>query len=259
MIGRDSGAPMDPAETLTRRLLSDAGVTPGMHVLDVGCGRGDVALMLADIVGDHGRVVGVDRDANAITVAKARARALGLTNLAFAVKDLDAVSLDLGPFDAVIGRRVLMYLPDPARVVAALASLLRPGGLVVFQEHDATVGPGLGGQLPLHEQVHDWIWKTVAGEGGDTRMGLHLHGALTRAGLVVEQVRADAVILTPTVSPPIVAIVRAMLPRLAAQGVARQQDVDIETLEARLANERRAANATCIWDMAFGAWARKPV
>jgi SAM-dependent methyltransferase len=230
-----------------------------MHVLDIGCGRGDVALMLADIVGEQGRVVGVDRDVQALATAKARARSLGLTNLAFAAKDLDALSLDIGSFDAVIGRRVLMYLPDPARAVATLAGLLRPGGLVVFQEHDATVGPRISGSLPLHEQVHDWIWKTVQGEGGDTRMGFHLHGVLLQAGLVVEQVRAEAVVLTPTAHYPIAAIVRAMLPRIMALNLAAEDEIDVETLDARLAQERRQAGATCVWDMAFGAWASKPL
>src|SRR5262249_23490092 len=48
-------------EPVTRLLLVEAGVTSGMRVLDVGTGRGDVAILVAELVGETGSVVGVDR------------------------------------------------------------------------------------------------------------------------------------------------------------------------------------------------------
>jgi hypothetical protein len=129
---------------------------------------------------------------------------------------------------------------------------------MVFQEHDATMVPGCVIPLPLHERVHGWIWQTLAREGANMHMGFDLPSALAHAGLTVEDVRAEAVIQTPNMKYRIAAIIRAMLPRIIQQGVASEAEVDIESLEQRLSEERTGANATYVTDVVFGAWARKP-
>src|SRR5205807_4078372 len=114
---------------LTHRLFRMAGIQPGMSVLDVGCGVGDVSLLAAAIVGPTGSMLGVDRAADSIATARGRARAARLENVAFEVADLR--NLDPGrTFDALVGRLVLMYLPDPAATLVRLLKFVRPGGLV---------------------------------------------------------------------------------------------------------------------------------
>lgn len=249
----------DIVGAMTERLLVDAGIGAGMRVIDAGCGRGDVSILVARLVGEHGLVLGVDRDAHPLAAARERARDLGLSNITFAVSDLCALSPDHGAFDAVVGRRVLMYQPDPVDDVRQLVRALRPGGLVIFQEHDSTMTPGRLTPLPLHERVHGWIWRTVEREGANIHMGFDLPFVLARVGLAVEHVRAEAIVQTPEMRYPVVAIVRAMLPRIVQQSVATEEEVDIDTLDRRLAEELEKANATYISDMVFGAWARKPV
>src|SRR5262245_65624150 len=61
-------------EPLTRQLFREAGIGPGMRVLDVGSGAGDVAFLAADLVGDTGEVIGMDRSEAALDVARARAK-----------------------------------------------------------------------------------------------------------------------------------------------------------------------------------------
>lgn len=248
----------DVAEDVTRRLLVDAGVREGMRVLDIGCGRGDVSFLAAGLVGERGQVVGVDREEAPIETGRARARELGLANVGFVRADLNALTGEHGRFDAVVGRRVLMYQPDAVASLARLAGILAPGGLLVLQEHDSTAMPLCQPALPLHERVAGWIWETVAREGADVHMGLHLAPALVRAGFAVERVRAAATVLTPDQPQPIGTIVRAMLGRLVGTGVATADEVAVDTLDARLAAERHEANGTCVWELVFGAWARNP-
>jgi SAM-dependent methyltransferase len=227
-------------------------------VLDVGCGRGDVALLAAKLVGAQGEVVGIDRDPGAVEFARRRVREAGPTNVSFAVGDLAEIGPGYGLFDAAVGRRVLMYQPDPVAALRAVVGVLRPGALVVFQEADATMVPASRVPLPLNARANRWMWQTVAREGGNLHMGFDLAAALERAGLVVEQVRAEAIVQTPTLRHPVGTIIRAMLPRIVAHGVATEAEIDVDTLDERLAAECAAANATYVGDMAFGAWARVP-
>lgn len=248
----------DAAEDLTRRLLADAGLAEGMRVLDVGCGRGDVAFLAARLVGARGQVLGIDRNRAPIETARARARELGLDHVRFAEADLARLPPGYGPFDAVVGRRVLMYQPDAVGALSSLAGALVTGGLILLQEHDTTAMPICRPSLPLHERVHGWIRETVAREGADLHMGLGLAAALGRAGFAVERVRAEATVLTPGQTHPIGPIIRAMLDRIVGQGVATAEEIGVDTLDDRLAAERRDADATCVWETVFGAWARKP-
>jgi ubiquinone/menaquinone biosynthesis C-methylase UbiE len=254
---------MDAVVAMTERLLVDAGVGPGMRVLDAGCGRGDVSFLAARLVGAQGQVLGVDRDSDALAIARQRAREPGDAEVRFEEADLSALSSDLhGQLDAVVGRRVLMYQRDPIEAIRQLARTLRPGGLVVFQEHDTTMVPASIVPLPLHERAHGWMWRTVELEGGNLQMGFQLASVFERAGLTAVQVRAEAVVHTPaqasTLHHTTGKIIRAMLPRIIRQGVATEAEIDVDTLDQRLTAERLAANATYVSDMVFGAWARKP-
>jgi SAM-dependent methyltransferase len=248
----------DPVDAMTERLLADAGIGPGMRVLDLGCGNGEVSLMLARRVGAGGEVLGLDRHAPSLESAREKAARLGLTNLRFWQSELGPLPAAWGLFDAAVGRRVLMYLPRPGEVVRQLAQSLRPGGVMVFQEHDAALVPGRVTPLPLHDQVQGWIWQTVKREGANLHMGFDLADVLEAAGLRVEQLRAEAVVQTHATAYRGAAIVRAMLPRILAHGVASVAEIDLETLEQRLTDEREQARSTYLSDMVFGAWARKP-
>jgi len=243
---------------MTERLLVDAGITSGMRVIDVGCGSGEVSLVLARLVGEGGHVLGLDRDAQSLTTARERAHDQNRHNVSFLQSDLSEPMSGLAPFDAIVGRRVLMYLPNPVDTIRCLIAALRSGGVVIFEESDSTMVPGRLAPLPLHDQVISWIWQTVEREGANIHMGFDLPSVLDQAGLVVEHVRAEAAIQGQDTHYPLAYIVRAMLPRIIQHGVADEKEIDIETLEQRLTAERIAANSVYVSDMAFGAWARKP-
>jgi ubiquinone/menaquinone biosynthesis C-methylase UbiE len=249
---------MNPANAFTERLFVSAGIRAGMRVLDLGCGRGDVSLLAAQLVGPGGAVVGVDRDGAAIGDARNRARELGTPQVTFVDAALDAVELAPASFDAIVARRVLMYLPAPGDTLRRLVSALRPGGVVAVQEHDATMVPAGRPQLPLHDRVMSWIWTTVEREGGNLHMGFELATVLEDAGLEDVRAGAEAVVRTAHDPDALAPIVRAMLPRMVEHRVASAAEIDLDTLGQRLVDERRTARATYVTDMAFGVWARKP-
>src|SRR5262245_66690873 len=70
-------------DPITRSFFVDAGIRPGMRVLDVGSGAGDVAFLAAGLVGDTGEVVGVDRSEEALETARGRADERSLHNVSF--------------------------------------------------------------------------------------------------------------------------------------------------------------------------------
>ncbi len=107
----------------------------GQRLLDVGCGLGDAALALSIDLGDHGEVVGID--GSEVMLAEARVRAADATcRVRFTVGDAGALDEPDASFDAVRSERMLQWVPDPARAVAELARVLRPGGLVCLTGSD---------------------------------------------------------------------------------------------------------------------------
>lgn len=96
--------------SMTRRFLMDAGITPGMRVLEIGCGNGEVTQELAELVGPSGSVVALDRNEGELALARARMAEQGIAHVNFAVADVTGdlsamAALQSEPFDALAGRQ----------------------------------------------------------------------------------------------------------------------------------------------------------
>jgi ubiquinone/menaquinone biosynthesis C-methylase UbiE len=244
----------DAVGPMTLRLLTQAGIAPGMRVLDVGCGTGDVSLLTARLVGECGAVVGIDREPAMVEAARKRAADLALANVRFVQGDFRELGTAEGKFDAAVGRLVLMYQADAADAVQRLTRAVRPGGLVLFQEYDSTLQPASLVPHRLHVKVRSWIWQTLERSGADVHMGFKLFHVLRAAGLARIEMRAEAIVATPETRYPTVPLVRVLLPRMIAYGIASEEEVDIETLERRLAEERDGADAVYVGGVVFGGW-----
>src|SRR5262245_61417 len=166
-------------EPITRRFLREAGIVPGMRVLDIGSGAGDVAFLAAELVGATGEVVGIDLAPAAVEVARSRAAANALKNVSFLEGIPAAMSFDR-PFDAVVGRYVLQFQKDPVAVLRKLIAHVRPKGLAVFQEND-WAGLASFPPVPTFDQVCQWASTTMQQHGTETHMGLKLHGTFVGA------------------------------------------------------------------------------
>jgi SAM-dependent methyltransferase len=110
-------------------------VRAGQHVLEVGCGTGDLLPLLARLVGREGRVVGVDK--SEVMIAEARRRASGSDwPIECMVGDANRLDCATGSFDRCFTSAVLQHLPDPAGALAEMVRVVRPGGRVAVTEHD---------------------------------------------------------------------------------------------------------------------------
>ncbi|MCC6832530.1 MAG: methyltransferase domain-containing protein [Thermoleophilia bacterium] len=246
---------------MTRGYLAGAGVAAGMRVLEVGCGTGEVTAVLAGLVGPSGHVTAVDRDAVALARARDRMTGLGAGHVRLACADVTAdpalpEALGADGFDVLAGRRVLMYLPDPSAVVRRLAGRLRAGGLVVFEEADATMVPGRVTPMPAHDRAGGWLRAMLVAEGADPAMGFHLPAVLAAAGLEVRGVRAEAVIEGQGTQFPLADLVGLMGDRIAAAGVATSAEV--AEIRLRIGGERADPAVVYVSGMSFCAWARTP-
>lgn len=111
-------------------LVNALGITPGLKVLDLGCGDGTTAVPAAR----HGaEVLGVDIARNLIEAGKKRARAEGLTNLTFQEGDATNLQdLNNNTFDLAISIFGAMFAPKPFDVAKEMVRVTKPGGRVVM-------------------------------------------------------------------------------------------------------------------------------
>jgi SAM-dependent methyltransferase len=115
---------------VTDRLLELSAPRPGERVLELACGPGGVGIAAARLVGPAGEVVLSDVAAEMTAIAAARAAALGLGNIRTLILDLDDLDKPDQAYDVVLCREGLMFAFDPARAVAEIRRVLRPGGRV---------------------------------------------------------------------------------------------------------------------------------
>ena len=113
-------------------MLDAARLQAGERALELACGPGGVGIAAAHFVGPSGEVVLSDVAPEMTTIAAARAKAAGLTNVTTREVDLERIDYPEASFDAVLCREGLMLVADPATAVRECHRILRPGGRAVF-------------------------------------------------------------------------------------------------------------------------------
>ncbi|MFO1037224.1 MAG: methyltransferase domain-containing protein [Geminicoccaceae bacterium] len=242
----------------TEAFFRGAGITAGMHVLDIGSGAGDVALLAARLVPPNGSVHGIERSEGALRIATARAQAAGVAPVRFEAADLDTFR-PTRTYDALTGRFVLPYLADPPATLRRLAAHLRPGGVVALMEFDTTKMESVP-EAPLLRTVATWITEAFRGSGVDPALGSRLTGVFRAAGLPWPYLVA----FQKSCAGPdgfywwIAELVRTLLPHIVEQGLATEAEVQPDTLAARLQEEAIEHRATIYAPRWVGAWTRIP-
>ena len=243
---------------ITKRLFFEAGIGPGYRVLDLGSGMGDVSMLLAGLVGTSGEVVGIERDTTSIQRAQARVAAARLHNVSFLNSDVNNIVIDQ-LFDAAVGRFVLMFLPDPVSVLRSVSRLVRPSGVLAFQEPSWAPMLALGSRLPLWSKLLASIHETALRSGMNMEMGPALYRVFQEAGLPAPNMHLEIALGSDIDFLRVTSDLLCSLRPLAAQhNVSLKELGDLDTLLDRICAEIAAANTVVSVVPLLGAWSRKP-
>jgi ubiquinone/menaquinone biosynthesis C-methylase UbiE len=239
---------------ITERFFREAGIGPGQRVLDLGSGVGDVAMLAARLVGPSGEVVAIERDRNAIAKASARVTEAGFHNVSFSESNVNDIVKEK-PFDAVVGRFILMYLPDPVATLRAISQLVRPGGVFVFQEPCWVPVLAHLASLPLWFATASLIDKTMRAASANHDMGTELYHTFVEAGLPGPTVRMEL----PMGKEPYLAqwyydTLRSLLPQIEQLRMPIESLGKLDTLVQRLQAEVEESKTVACWFASVGAW-----
>jgi SAM-dependent methyltransferase len=209
-------------------------------------------------VGTSGQVVGIERDATSIQRAEARVAAAGLSNVSFLKTDVDKIVIDQ-PFDAVVGRFILMFLPDPVSALRSVSRLVCPGGVLAFQEPSWMPMLALGHRLPLWSYVLRSIHETILRSGANPEMGLALYPIFQEVGLPAPKMHLEIPLGSDCDFIRVISDLVCSLQPLARQhNVSLEELGDLTTLRDRICAEITAANTVVSVVPLLGAWSRKP-
>jgi len=243
----------------TRSFFQAAGIGRGMKVLELGSGVGDVSLVLADLVGPSGRIVGVELKAAAVESARARMAVIGCQNIEYVAGAIESVTLDQD-FDAVVGRFVLMWLPDPSAVLERVVRHVKAGGVVAFQDNDFTFSILASAPLPLFDTLNAWLKDSQMQTGPDYHMGLKLPHLYQRAGLPAPQLTLDAPLGTGndwTGYQYLAETVEMLETPMRQRGIALPAEINTSTLAEQIRKEAVDNQAVIVLPTIIGAWSRK--
>jgi SAM-dependent methyltransferase len=244
-------------DPITRRFLSSAGIVPGMRVLDIGSGAGDVAFLAAELVGAEGEVVGTDRSAAALATARQRADARSLRNVFFREGDPAEMTFDR-PFDAVIGRYVIMFQRDPAAMLRGLARHTRRGGVIFFHEPDWD-GVRSFPPAPTYDRCSQWNRETLRLSGADIHMGTRLFSTFIAAGLPAPSMQLETLVGGATNADPlhmVADLAESLSDAMERLGVATAAELGLQTLAERMISEATANGSVILSRFEVGAWSR---
>jgi SAM-dependent methyltransferase len=244
-------------EREAHRLLDEMALGPGGRALDVGCGPLGVLDLLVERVGPAGEVVGLDREPRMLAMAHATLAERGVAGVRLVEGDATATGLPRGTFDFAHARLLLVNVPDPGAVVAEMAAVVRPGGVVAVQDVDWiswTCDP----PHPAWDRLLAANRAVWAAGGMDVCIGRRLPALLRGAGLVDLRVEARApfYVAGDPYHTLLLAFTAMHRERLLEQGTLTATELD--DLTATLRTHLDDPGTVTLWALFVQAWGRRP-
>jgi SAM-dependent methyltransferase len=219
-----------------------AGIAEGAVVADLGCGPLGALSALARVVGTTGTVIGVDASAEALAKARLLLPDTPQVRLIHTdVHDLSPKTLGVPTLDAVYCRLFLLHQPDPARVLTRIATLLRPGGVLITHEPSdhPTHAPASEPHSPAMTRVWELVIAAARTRGAPTDFARRGRAYLEAAGFSVQHHHAYTVHYPPHIGYEIprvaLASVRPVLEQhhLATPAELAQLDAELRQMQER--------------------------
>lgn len=239
----------------TRELLLSVGLAPGWRVADIGCGIGLNVLWMAERVGPDGTATGIDMSEEQVRIAAASAQAAGARNALFEQGSATSTGLPRGVFDLVYCRFLLCHLTNPTAALEEMASLLKPGGVLVcedFISSTITTYPETRAYVRLSE-----IYPIMdAKRGVDSNAGAKLHRYFQGAGFRRPEIALkQPAFLRGDEKRFWELTLREAIPAIVEARVARREDLEqiCEEMQSIAENESILLAVTTV----VQAWARK--
>ena len=238
-------------------LFDQIAVGRGARVVEIGCGPHGCLDLLADRVGPAGRVVGVERSAEAVALARELVARRNLGNVDVLEGDARSTGLPRASFDLATSRLVLVNVPQPEQIVAEAAALVRPGGSVAFHEADY-VSHVCDPPSSAWDRLVELIQTYFAMNGIDPLIGRKLPRLLRGAGLV--DVRVNPLIHVYPAGHGrrnlLLDFSENLSDRLIAQKLVAEPE--LTALKANLSRHLADSNTLVVSHLYFQSWGRKP-
>lgn len=239
-------------------LFDQVGPLEGKSVVELGVGPRGCLDELANRVTPSGSVIGIERNADSVELARKFVVDLALDNVDVRQGDARATGLPGNSYDFVTERLIMHNIPRPEEIVTEAVRLVRPGGWVAFHEGDRV------GQV-IDPPAESWNWlmdvlKQYADRNGiNLFVGRRLPGLLRRAGLVDIQVRPVVYIDHEPGHPRRVVLAdfaENLRDRLIENELITKDEFDV--LHTALRRHLTDPNTSVTSHLYVQAWARKP-
>jgi SAM-dependent methyltransferase len=174
-----------------------AGITAGKRVLDIGAGPGYAAIDLAEIVGQRGEVVALERSSNFVNAFREMVRARSLANVQIHEIDLMTDDLPAGDYDFAWCRWVVSFVDDPPLLMEKLGRVMPKGSLCIFHEYGHYGTWRFFPRLPMQERFREHVIATWRESGGEPDGATRLPELLADNGFVIRSARPHIFCLRP--------------------------------------------------------------
>ena len=211
-------------------------------------------MLAAELVGESGTVLGIDRSEAAIRAA--RARTVSNKNIAFEIASPEDLP-DEDRFDMVVGRYVLIFQEDPVSFLRASARLAKPCGVIAFHEIDDADDFAAFPEVPAWTKTNRWLMSALRHMLPSPDVPGRLVECFFRAGLCAPNLFCEVITGDGERSPIprwLAGAVRTLMPQIIEHGWASEDSVDIDNLEELLRAEAISAHSQLTAPRQMCAW-----